>query len=172
MSIKTPPTKISSGYALSMLDRALKEEICDRSFTKKDIDEVRKYFENKGLPGCVYCGSSDLKRWDHLVPASGGGDTVKGNLVPSCSSCDDSKQNKNYKTWMVSDADKSPKSKGVIDISNRITAIDGYVAHYGYSAKPVTERLTKPLAKEYKVLLDEIQLLKEKVDAFKKKTKT
>ena len=155
-----------------MLDRSLKEEICDRSFSKKDISDVLNYFSNKGINGCVYCGSSDLKRWDHLIPASEGGDTVKGNLVPSCSSCDDSKQNKEFKTWMNSDSDKSPKSKGVDDIKQRITIIEKYVKQYKYKAIPVKERLSPETLAEYQEILQEVQLLKIKLDTFKQNIKT
>ena len=30
---------------------------------------------------CIFCGNLDVKRWDHLVPISKGGDTVLGNMV-------------------------------------------------------------------------------------------
>ena len=41
---------------------------------------------------CVYCGRSDVKlTMDHVIPISKGGPHSKGNVVPSCSSCNSKK---------------------------------------------------------------------------------
>ncbi len=42
------------------------------------------------------------------------------NLVPSCGKCNQSKGNKEWETWVTSDAKLSPKSRGIKDITNRI----------------------------------------------------
>lgn len=47
---------------------------------------------------CVYCGKQH-EQWDHFLPISLGGSDVIGNLVPSCASCNRSKNNRDPKSW-------------------------------------------------------------------------
>lgn len=79
---------------------------------------------------CIYCGSSSTE-WDHLRPI------VKNkrptgyvseicNLVPSCGKCNQSKGNKYWKTWMLSDAKLSPSSKKIDDLNERIERLELY----------------------------------------------
>ncbi len=79
---------------------------------------------------CVYCGGS-YSEWDHLRPLVSnrkltGFITEIRNLVPSCGKCNQSKGNKNWKAWMMSDAKLSPKSRGVKDIEPRMARITKY----------------------------------------------
>lgn len=73
---------------------------------------------------CVYCGSPTTD-WDHLRPL------VKGkrptgyiheirNLVPACGRCNQSKGGAEWRTWMVSKAPGSPKTRGVADLPDRM----------------------------------------------------
>jgi HNH endonuclease len=79
---------------------------------------------------CVYCGSVSTE-WDHLRPL------VKGkkptgyiseihNLIPSCGKCNQSKGNKEWKTWMESSAALSPSARGIKDVVERIKRIEAY----------------------------------------------
>ena len=107
MSLKKLPHKMYPGFGLSMLDRAVKEHFSLRCKTE-DLQSISEYFEEANGLTCVYCGSDNPTRWDHLYPVSKGGDTVPGNLVPSCQPCDDSKQNKTLEEWFNSDSKKMP----------------------------------------------------------------
>lgn len=79
---------------------------------------------------CVYCGGS-YSEWDHLRPLVSGQKptgfiTEIRNLVPSCGKCNQSKGNKDWKVWMMSDARLSPKSRGVKDIELRMGRLTKY----------------------------------------------
>lgn len=79
---------------------------------------------------CSYCGAT-VSEWDHLRPLvidkkPTGYVSEIHNLVPSCGKCNQSKGNKNWHKWILSDAKLSPKSKGVNDLSQRIKKLKLY----------------------------------------------
>lgn len=79
---------------------------------------------------CSYCGAT-ASEWDHLRPLvlnkkPTGFISEIHNLVPSCGKCNQSKGNKEWATWIVSDAKLSPKSRGVKDIELRIQRLSDY----------------------------------------------
>ena len=82
---------------------------------------------------CSYCGATATE-WDHLRPLvmnkkpTGYVSEIQ-NLVPACGKCNQSKGNKDWKVWMVSDAALSPKTKGVSDIQDRIEKLECYENH-------------------------------------------
>ena len=86
---------------------------------------------------CSYCGEA-ASEWDHFRPLvkdqkpTGYISEIR-NLVPACGKCNQSKGNKDWKTWMLSDAALSPKSKRVADIEQRIQRLDAY-AEWGDAA--------------------------------------
>ena len=84
-----------------------------------------------------------MKRWNHLLPVSKGGETVLGNIVPSCQKCDDSKRDEYFEGWIKGDNKCSPKSRGIKDIDKRIRKIKAYMNKYGYKAQSLEGRLTK-----------------------------
>src|SRR6185436_7000990 len=86
-------------------------------------------------PTCVYCGSTEVRRWDHLVAVMVGGETVVGNLVPACQPCDDSKQHRAYAEWM-----RHPKRLRE-DTEERIAKLVSYVSHFGYVVIPLEKRV-------------------------------
>lgn len=79
---------------------------------------------------CAYCGDA-ITEWDHLNPlvidkqATGFISEIQ-NLVPSCGKCNQSKGNKNWKAWMLSDAPNSPTSKRIPDLQERIERLEEY----------------------------------------------
>lgn len=96
--------------------------------------EIQKALEILGMNEdkitCAYCGDT-CTEWDHFRPL------VKGkkptgyiseihNLVPSCSKCNQSKGNQNWKEWMLSDAVLSPKTKQVRDLEEKIKRLERY----------------------------------------------
>ena len=83
---------------------------------------------------CVYCGDKKTE-WDHLYPLiidkkHSGYITEIANLVPACGKCNQSKGNANWKEWMLSNAEKSPKSRKIPDLYKRIQIIENYDKHF------------------------------------------
>lgn len=79
---------------------------------------------------CSYCGDK-FTEWDHLRPLvmnkkPTGYISEIHNLVPVCGKCNQSKGNKPWDVWMLSDAPLSPKTRGVKDISERMSALARY----------------------------------------------
>lgn len=61
------------------------------SLTVEQWESIKIHFGNK----CCYCGSDGKLEQDHFIPLSKGGEYTANNIVPSCPSCNYSK-NKNY----------------------------------------------------------------------------
>lgn len=97
-------------------------------------EEVKQALEILGMNTetfqCAYCGSV-ASEWDHLRPLvkdkkPTGYISEIHNLVPSCGKCNQSKGNKEWKTWMRSDAKLSPKTRGIKDFPERIKRLEAY----------------------------------------------
>lgn len=142
MKLPRAPQRTTPGFAFSEVGRSLQECLANRKFGQKEMKEVIAFFGFK-RPECVYCGSLEVKRWDHLIPISKGGETVLGNMVPACSRCDDSRRDIPYEEWTYGDAKHSPKSRGVRDINQRVKRIKVYVEQCGYVHRNLEERLSK-----------------------------
>ena len=87
---------------------------------------------------CAYCGDS-ASEWDHLRPLvknkkPTGYISEIHNLVPSCGKCNQSKGNKEWKTWMLSTAKLSPITRNIKDISARIKRLEAY-ENWGVATK-------------------------------------
>ncbi len=79
---------------------------------------------------CSYCGQVATE-WDHLRPLvvnkkPTGYISEIHNLVPSCGKCNQSKGNRYWKDWILSDAKLSPKTKEIPDLSERIKRLEEY----------------------------------------------
>ena len=79
---------------------------------------------------CAYCGDP-ASEWDHLRPIVDkqrptGFISEIANLVPSCGKCNQSKGNKDWRTWMLGDAPRSPKGRCVADVLARAKRLDAY----------------------------------------------
>ena len=97
-------------------------------------DEVKHVLELLGMNAnticCSYCGDT-YTEWDHLNPLivdkkATGYISEISNLVPACGKCNQSKGNKHWKTWMLSDAKLSPKSKAIPDLDQRISRLENF----------------------------------------------
>lgn len=79
---------------------------------------------------CAYCG--DLaSEWDHLRPLVVGRRPTGFiseicNLVPSCGKCNQSKGNKNWEKWMLSDAPRAPAQRGIANLQVRVDRLRAY----------------------------------------------
>lgn len=79
---------------------------------------------------CAYCGDKSTE-WDHFRPVvenkkPTGYISDIYNLVPSCGNCNESKGNKYWKDWIISDAKLSPKNRKIPDINRRISRLEKY----------------------------------------------
>ncbi len=97
-------------------------------------DEVKHALELLGMNAdticCSYCGDT-YTEWDHLNPLilnkkATGYISEINNLVPSCGKCNQSKGNKQWKDWILSDAKLSPKSRRISDLEQRIERLEIY----------------------------------------------
>ena len=97
-------------------------------------EEAKRALEILGMTPetfqCADCGSV-ASEWDHLRPLvkdkkPTGYISEIHNLVPSCGKCNQSKGNKEWKTWMLSTAKLSPTARGVKDIPERVKRLDAY----------------------------------------------
>lgn len=123
MKISGRSSSITAAFITAIVPQVepREEEICD---ALKILDMSPDNME------CVYCGGL-YSEWDHLNPLVScrkptGFITEIRNLVPSCGKCNQSKGNKDWKVWMISDARLSPKSRGVKDIELRMRRLTKY----------------------------------------------
>lgn len=165
MELPKIPQRTTTGFAFSMVERAVKEACGKRELGQAEIQEIIKYFFNEELQ-CVYCGSPEVKRWDHLLPISKGGETVLGNIVPSCQRCDDSKRDDYFDDWIKSDVKYSPKSREVKDIDERIRKIKAYMKKYGYRAETLEEKLTKEERKQLDSIRSDLSKVRKNIEDF------
>ncbi|MBI1803369.1 MAG: HNH endonuclease [Ignavibacteriae bacterium] len=133
---------------------------------KEEAEKVKRFFFNDGKEECVFCGSAEPERWDHLTPLKEGGETVIGNIVPACQPCDDSKQHTHFEKWMLGNAPKSPRSRGVQDLDERINKLKSYVKSFGYQPRPLTSRLSKEENQQYEILLGKVRALRTEIERF------
>jgi len=97
-------------------------------------DEVLEALAILGMdpsdPCCAYCGDPPTE-WDHLRPLvlnqrPTGYISEIGNLVPACGKCNQSKGNKPWRAWIESNARRSPRARGIADLSDRIERLIAY----------------------------------------------
>ena len=79
---------------------------------------------------CAYCGDP-YTEWDHLNPLirnkrPTGFISEIHNLVPACGKCNQSKGNKRWREWMLGNAELSPQSRNIPDVSDRIRRLSEY----------------------------------------------
>lgn len=164
MTLPRAPRRTTPGFAFSIIERSLNACLATRQFGKKEMEEALDFFG--ATPSeCVFCGSQEFKRWDHLIPVREGGETVLGNIVPACALCDDSKRDRPFEEWMTSDVRGSPQSRGVSDVTQRIERIKAYVRHFGYEVRTLDERLDKQESERLSEIQSRLQQLRKDVDA-------
>jgi len=164
MTLPRIPRRQRPAFAASIFERALFDCLAYRQFGREQVEQVLRFFGTPS-PVCVYCGTDKVSRWDHLVALRNGGETVLGNLVPSCGSCDDSKAEKGFELWMRSDTKCSPTTRKISDIEARITRLKEYAAHFGYVPTPLAERLTPSQALQLEELRSRLRQLRKDAEA-------
>lgn len=100
--------------------------------TNENVGEALSLLEmTRDTIECSYCGDA-YSEWDHLRPLvkdkmPTGYISEIQNLVPSCGKCNQSKGNTDWQHWIVSDAKKSPRTRGIVDIDDRIHRLNNYM---------------------------------------------
>lgn len=61
-----------------------------------DAEMVAELFDHQ----CAYC-CGPHESWDHVLPVIKGGQTVPGNVVPACTTCNSSKRDRNVYDWLA-----------------------------------------------------------------------
>jgi len=99
--------------------------------TSDEIEEALAILEaDPSDVRCAYCGNPATE-WDHLRPLvmerrPTGFITEIANLVPASGKCNQSKGNKQWRTWMLSAAKLSPTGRGIEGTKERIARLDAF----------------------------------------------
>lgn len=81
---------------------------------------------------CAYCGDPSTE-WDHLRPLIAkkrptGYITEIANLVPACGKCNQSKSGSSWRKWITGPAARSPATRGIPDLNERIARLEAFEA--------------------------------------------
>jgi len=121
----TKPRKTNSRYrgnaignAQNLLIRNILSNLGDESFTDKDWEETKQYFDNQ----CAYCGESGELVIEHAIPINKKslGEHKLGNLVPSCKTCNSRKADKDYIEFLGENDEKIKKIQQYMDSRNYV----------------------------------------------------
>ncbi len=99
--------------------------------TEKEVEEALEILGmTRGKCVCSYCGDTRTE-WDHFRPIVIGREptgfiTEIANLVPSCGKCNQSKGNSHWRDWMLGQAKKSPKSRNIVDLNERVFSLERF----------------------------------------------
>jgi hypothetical protein len=166
MELPRVPGRTTPAFGFSYVERSLKDCLRERRFGADEKQEVVRFFEQwESQPECAYCGSTDVRRWDHVVPVMSGGAAVLGNMVLACSSCDDSKAQRVFDEWMLGSTLKSPSSRGVSNVSDRIARIRAYAEQHGYESAQVEAGLNRAERERLRSVRDQLALLRQEVES-------
>jgi len=126
--------------------RGLREIVASSHLmTKSEWADTLREFEHL----CAFCGSPSTASnrglvADHLIPVTDFGELVAGNTVPACQTCNDSRGNKNWRTFLQSRfGDQAP---------SRIAKIEAHIREYNYTPCSPESSLTPEEQDEYRAL--------------------
>lgn len=81
--------------AKSVQKRIATKNMLPNDFNIAEWENCMLHFHNK----CAYCGCEKKLSQDHFIPLSKGGEYTKNNIVPACTKCNSSKNNKSFFDW-------------------------------------------------------------------------
>ncbi|MGW8462865.1 HNH endonuclease [Pseudomonas sp. CLCA07] len=130
--------------------------------TKLEWADTQKEFDGR----CAYCGEVPTAEnrgvvADHLIPVTAFGELVVGNTVPACQTCNDSRGNKDWRTFI--------KSRHPHDGASRIAKIEGHIGKYNYNPCGLEDSLTLQEQEEYRKILKQWEEVLEQARALKLK---
>lgn len=99
---------------------------------EEELEALRILQINPDDIRCTYCGDKATE-WDHLRPIISNQEptgyiTEIANLVPSCGKCNQSKGKAYWRTWMEGKAKLSPRTRGVVDLVERVARLQRFEA--------------------------------------------
>ena len=151
-------TKFSGRLAL-IFKYSLIELFTIQKMSNVDWNYILCFFENQ----CCYCGSKDSGDRgislvaDHIKPRSEGGDLVKGNVLPACHHCNDSRGKRDWQDFLIQRTDQMQKD--VYD--HKLKRILQYMEENPYSPSNPEMCLSKGELQEYKkIKMDGEKLIK------------
>lgn len=108
---------------------------------------------------CSYCGDKSTE-WDHLRPLvlnrrPTGYISEIANLVPACPKCNQSKGNKHWLKWIMSNAPHAPARRAVADLPHRIERLRAYEAWREIVPVPFEQIVGAEVYRAYWQKLDE-----------------
>ena len=102
--------------------------------------------------------------------------TEIANLVPACGKCNQSKGNSNWKEWMLSDAKKSPKTREIVDLQERVNTIEKYDNYFHKTIVNLEElageELWNKYQKSYNSIISTMESSQKIMDEIKQKIST
>lgn len=109
---------------------------------------------------CAYCGDISTE-WDHLRPLvlqrrPTGFISEIANLVPACGKCNQSKGNKDWRSWMLSKATRSPTTRRIAGVEERIQRLEAYERWRPPTHIDFESILGKAKWEEYWLLCDQV----------------
>jgi len=72
-----------------------KKKLLLNTLTFEQWENIKIYFNNR----CAYCNKKLPLAQDHFIPLSKDGEYTNNNIIPSCKSCNSSKNNKLFREW-------------------------------------------------------------------------
>jgi 5-methylcytosine-specific restriction endonuclease McrA len=102
---------------------------------------------------CAYCGDKSSE-WDHLRPIvtdqrpTGFISEIR-NLVPSCGKCNQSKGKSHWRQWMLGPAKRSPKTRKIADLHERVARLEAYEKWGGLTPLDFTSIVPPDLWQEH-----------------------
>jgi len=67
----------------------------EATLTLSQWKSIEMFFNNR----CAYCGEEKPLAQEHFIPVNKGGEYTHNNILPSCKSCNCSKQDRDFFTW-------------------------------------------------------------------------
>lgn len=90
--------------------RRAKKLNLDNNYSALQWEECKKVFDSK----CAYCGAECNLTQDHFIAVDNNGEYTRNNIIPSCKSCNSSKNNKDFFEWYKKHASYSAKREQAI----------------------------------------------------------
>jgi len=137
--------------------KALLSVLLEKHSEQDALDVAIKEFGNR----CVYCGDNNaFLQTDLLWPASIGGVTVAGNVVPACPSCNSERGAKNWHEY-ISTSKRVTSKKSTDEIEKQIEEIQNYMRKYNGDKKPDLDAVLTQ-EESAKVSEQNLEILKKK----------
>jgi len=123
MDLKGRTSSVTNAYVLGVIPYI--------EPTENEIKQVLDVLEmTPDKMHCAYCGGH-YGSWDHFRPVvkdkkPTGYVSEIWNLIPSCTACNSSKGNKEWRKWITGTASKSPMNRNPDGLEERIKRIERY----------------------------------------------